>query len=70
MAGVVAGLVVTGVVLRLLLAILSPVLPSGLMRLLTAGWNTVLGIVGPALVPVVALGIVAAVIWIIMGRRR
>jgi hypothetical protein len=69
-AAVIASLVVIGIVLRLFMAILAPVLPVGLMQLLTAGWNTLLGIVGPALVPVVALGIVAAVVWIVVGRRR
>jgi hypothetical protein len=67
---VIAGLLVVGIVLRLIMAILSPVLPAPFMQIVTAGWNTLFGIVSPALVPIIAIGILAAVCWVVIGRRR
>lgn len=70
LAGVVAGLLVVGIVLKLVIAALSPVLPPGVMQVISAAWNTLFSIIGPALVPVTAISIVALACWALVGRRR
>jgi hypothetical protein len=67
---VIAGLLVVGIVLRLLGGVLQPVLPGWLFDMLNLGWGLVLGIVGPALGPLVAIGMVGALVWVFVGRRR
>lgn len=67
---VIGVLVAIGIVLRLIVAILQPVLPRGLMQAVVGGWNLVLGIIAPALPPIFAVGIVVAAWWVITGRRR
>ncbi|MEC3980406.1 hypothetical protein [Amycolatopsis sp. H20-H5] len=69
-AAVIGGLLLVGIVLRLILAILSPILPSGLMQIVTAGWNTLYGIVSPALPALAAVATLAALVWVLVGRRR
>jgi hypothetical protein len=69
-ASLLAILVVFGVVSRLVLLILSPILPPPVMQVLTLGWNTLFNIVSPALGPIVALVILAALISIFVGRRK
>lgn len=69
-AAIITGLLLVGIVLRLMVAILSPVLPSQLSSDLVSGWNTLVSIVSPALAPIFAVAILAAIIWIIIGRRR
>jgi hypothetical protein len=66
---VIAGLFVVGIVLRLIVAVLEPVLPAILMRDLGAGWNFLYGIVAPAMPAVMAILILAAVAWVLTGRR-
>jgi hypothetical protein len=65
----ISGLLLFGLVLRLLLAILGPVLPPSLMAALTAGWGTLLGLMGPALPPIMAALILGAICWAFFGRR-
>jgi hypothetical protein len=63
-------LLLVGMVLRLVVAVLQPVLPLFLMAGLADGWATLLGIVAPAVGPIMALVILAAVCWVIVGKRR
>jgi len=67
--GVVAGLMLLGIMLRLLTALLEPVLPAGLMQILTSGWQLLFGLVGGAWAPIAAVFIVCALCWVVLGRR-
>lgn len=69
-AAAVGVLLLVGVVLRLLLAILSPVLPPTLNRDLMAGWDMLYGFVAPAMPAVMAAVILGCLVWAIGGRRR
>ncbi len=51
------------------LAMLSPVLPPGFMAVLVAGWNMLYGIVSPAMASIMAVLILGAICWVIIGRR-
>jgi len=66
---VLGGLVLVGIVLRLIVAILQPVLPEWFMTSLSGGWSTLFGILSPALAPIFALLILVAGVWIIAGKR-
>jgi len=68
--GVVAGLLLAGIVLRLIAAILSPVLPDAFMRDLGAGWNMLYGIVSPVMAPLMAVLILLALSWVVLTRGR
>jgi hypothetical protein len=68
--GIVAGLMVAGLVLKLIAAMLAPVLPSQLYQALSAGWNLLYGLLGSAVAPIMAVVILAALIWVVSGRRR
>ena len=63
-------LLLVGIVLRLIVAILAPVLPAQLSHDLVAGWDMLYGIVSPAMAPIMAVGILGAIVWVIIGRRR
>jgi hypothetical protein len=67
---IIAGLLVVGLVLRLIMGILSPILPASLMQIVSAGWNMLFGMVGPALPAVMAVLILGAVVWVFVARRR
>ena len=69
-AGLVLSAVGIGVFLRLVLAILEPVLPGPLFAALMAGWTSLYQIVEPALAPALGIGILAAFGWIILGSRK
>lgn len=69
-AAIIGGLLGVGIVLRLIVAILQPVLPSGLMQSINAGWGMLYAIVAPALPPIIAVGILGAVWWAIASRHR
>jgi hypothetical protein len=58
-----------GVVLRLIVGILTPVLPPAFMQGLTSGWEFLYNIFSPALAPIYALLIIAGLIWIGVGKR-
>jgi hypothetical protein len=66
---VIAGLLLIGIILRLLLAILQPVLPDLLLHDVMASWNLLYSIVSPAMPPILAVGILCALCWIIVGKR-
>lgn len=66
---VLGGLLLIGIVLRLIVAILEPVLPAWFMASLSGGWSTLFGILSPALAPIMALVIVIAGVWIVAGKR-
>ena len=68
-AAVIGVVMVIGIILRLLLAILTPILPGTTMQALTAGWGLFYGIVSPALPAVIAVGILLAISWIITMRK-
>jgi hypothetical protein len=69
-AAIIGGLLAIGIALRLIVAILQPVLPSQLMHDILAGWDLFYGIVSPAMVPIIAVGSLCAVGWIILGIRK
>jgi hypothetical protein len=69
-AAVIGGLLLVGIVLRLIVSILAVVLPPELSHSLVAGWNMLYGIVSPAIAPIVAVGILAAIVWVFVGRMR
>ncbi|HKR82506.1 MAG TPA: hypothetical protein VJR27_05945 [Candidatus Saccharimonadales bacterium] len=69
-AGAIGGLLFIGIILRLLVAILQPVLPGGLMQAVSSGWDMLFRIVSPALPAIFAVIILGAVVWVIIGRRR
>jgi hypothetical protein len=67
---IIGGLLVVGVALRLIGAILAPVLPDGLMRDLRAGWNLLYGIVAPAMPPMLAVLMLVGICWMVVAIRR
>jgi hypothetical protein len=67
---VVSGLLLAGIVLRLIVAILQPVLPARLSHDLAAGFDFLYAIVSPAIPAIGAVGILAALVWVIASRRR
>lgn len=69
-AASVGALLLLGLFLKLLSLLLRPVLPPGLMQAVTDGWNTLMGLVGPAVGPLAAVGILAALLYVVIGRRR
>jgi hypothetical protein len=70
LAGVIGGLLAVGIILRLILAVLEPVLPAPLMRDVLAGWGMFYDIISPAMAPTIAIGVLCAVGWIILGSRK
>jgi len=70
LVAIVAGLVVVGLFLKLLAAILQPVLPPILWQTVSGGWDLLLLLLSPALVPIAAAVILGVLIWVIVGRRR
>ena len=68
--GVVGGLLVVGIVIRLLGAVLRPVLPPVLMNGLDAGWGTLIDILTPALGPIMAVLILAGICWVVASKRQ
>ena len=67
---VLGALVVAGIVVRLVVAVLADILPAPLWNGLGAGWTQLWNIIAPVSVSLAALGITAALVWIIVGRRR
>lgn len=66
---VVGGLLLIGLVLRLIVAVLQPVLPERFAHDLNNGFNMLYGIVSPAMAAIMAVGILVALVWVITGRR-
>lgn len=66
---VIGGLLLVGIVMRLIVAILSPVLPAWFMDSLAGGWSTLFGILSPAMAPIMALAILIAIVWVVVGKR-
>jgi hypothetical protein len=69
-AMVIGALLLFGIVLRLLTAILAPVLPPSLMQDIDAGWVLLHGLVAPAFPAIIAVAILGAIVWAIMGWWR
>lgn len=67
---VVGATLVAGLVLRLIAAMLSPVLPPLLVRDFGKGWDLLYRMVEPAMPAVMAVGIVCVLWWVITGRRQ
>lgn len=68
--GILAGLVLVGVVMRLTELVLRPVLPPWLMNALDQGWDTLMRILSPALGPTAAILILAGLCWVVASRRK
>lgn len=69
-ATVIALLLALGIAFRLLAAILTPVLPSPVANALSAGWGLFYSVVQPAIPAVVAVGVLCAIGWVVIGSRR
>jgi hypothetical protein len=65
---ILAGIVLFGLTLKLLAEVFKGILPSGLLQILSAGWDTLFGLLQPALGPLVALLILGACIWLFVRR--
>ena len=59
-----------GIVLRLIVAVLQPVLPAKFAHDLAAGFDFLYSMVSPAIPAIGAVGILAAIVWVIASRRR
>ncbi|RSM62974.1 hypothetical protein DMH03_13085 [Amycolatopsis sp. WAC 01376] len=68
--GIVAGLLVLGLFLRLIAGILSPILPAPLWQAISSGWDMLYGTIGPALPAIGAAVILGGIVWVIIGRRK
>lgn len=68
--GVLSGLLMVGIVIRLFDAVLRPVLPDFLMNGLDAGWASLIDILCPALGPILTVPILAGLCWIVVSRRQ
>ena len=69
-AAVIGSLLLLGLFLRLLMLILRPILPPALMTTLSDGWSTLMALIDPALGPLAAVGILATLVWVVIGRRK
>jgi hypothetical protein len=69
LVAILAGILLFGIFLRLLLLVFSAILPAGLMQVLTAGWNSLWFIVGPAVGPLAGLVILGAIVMVFISRR-
>jgi|GEM_PF-5281810 len=67
---VIAVLALVGITLKLIVAILTPILPAQFMAALSAGESQLYGLVAPAIAPIGALAILALLVWIITSSRR
>lgn len=67
--GVIATLAIVGILLRLIGAILTPILPPSFMQALNAGWQKLYNLAGSAVPAIMAIIILGALLWIILGRR-
>lgn len=67
---VIASLLLVGLVLRLIVGVLSPVLPAQFNHDLAGGWNLLYGMVEPAMAPIAAVAILLALVWVVTGLRR
>ncbi|MEU4517367.1 hypothetical protein AB0F52_01460 [Amycolatopsis sp. NPDC024027] len=68
--GILAGLLLVGIVMRLTELVLRPVLPPVLMNALDQGWSMLISILSPALGPIAAVLILAGLCWAIASKRR
>ncbi|MFI0406006.1 hypothetical protein [Actinomadura sp. 3N508] len=69
MVAVVAGLALVGIVLRLIGGILSPVLPPEFMQGFRSGWHLLYSTAGPAIPAAMAIAILLAILFVVIGRR-
>lgn len=67
--GVIAVLLLLGILLKLIGAMLTPLLPPILLHDLGVGGHLLYSVASPALPAVMAVVILGALIWIIIGRR-
>jgi hypothetical protein len=67
---IVAGLLLVGLLLKLVAAMLTPVLPAAMSQLLAAGWNLLFSLLGNALPAIAATAILGALLWVFVGRRK
>lgn len=70
LVAIVAGLVVAGLFLKLLAALLQPVLPPSMWQAVSGGFALLLSLLSPALIPIAAAIILGVLVWIFVGRRR
>jgi hypothetical protein len=63
-------LVLLGLFSRLVVAILQPILPPSLSVTLSAGFAYLVQLLEPALRPIIALFILALLLWAILSTRR
>lgn len=68
-AAIITGLLVIGIVIKLALAALLPVMPEWFGGAVAAGWVMLMDQFIPVIAPLMALLILGTVIWLITGRR-
>ncbi|GAA2736061.1 hypothetical protein [Actinocorallia aurantiaca] len=66
----IAGLVLVGIVIKLVGSILTPLLPPVFLAALTDSWAYLYALVSPAIGPLGAATILALLIWILVSGRR
>lgn len=67
---ILATLIFLGLLLKLIGAVLQPVLPSGFLKGLTDGFDLLYAMASPAIAPAVAILLLGAVVWTLIGRSR
>lgn len=69
-AAVIGGLLFIGLTARLVLAILAGVLPGQFSQALVAGWNLVYQAISSGVPALIAVVILCAIAWILVGNHR
>jgi hypothetical protein len=67
--GIVAFLVGVGLLVKIIAAILTPILPPTFTATIAAGWGNLYSLVGPSIAPIAALAIVALIAFTFIGKR-
>ncbi|MEA5358758.1 hypothetical protein VA596_04360 [Amycolatopsis sp., V23-08] len=68
--GIVFGLLVFGLSLKLLTLILQSILPAALWQMVSGGWDLLLSLLNPGLVGIGAALILGGLVWVFIGRRH
>jgi hypothetical protein len=69
-AAVIAILLAFGLAWKFVAAILAPVLPGPVANALSAGWGLFYSVVQPAVPAAIAVGVLCAIGWVVIGSRR
>ena len=70
MAAILGLLIALGVAARLIIAVLTAVLPEPLAQALGSGWAVFYGAIAPAVPALAGIAILAGIGWVIVGSHR